>query len=141
MSLNRINYYAEGRGFEWSMAIGMVCCGFIFLIWPEALAQSAFTTLQMVFTSYSLAFAMILIGWSRIAALMLNGQPMFGARAGPYVRAIGGILSALFWVQFVFALIQISIVRGYPSPGIPFWIMFTLTELYSAYTTIKNRRG
>lgn len=141
MNLRSINYYAEGRGFEWSMAIGMVCCGVIFLVWPEAVEQSAFTMLQQVFTNYSLALGMILIGWSRIAALMLNGQPMFGAKLGPYVRAIGGILSAFFWVQFVFALIQVSIERGYPSPGIPFWSMFTLTELYSAYTTIKNRRG
>lgn len=141
MSLQRINYYVEGRGFEWSMSLGALSCGVIFLIWPQAVFQSAFTMLLAFMPTHVLALALIAIGWSRCAALMLNGALMFGVRLGPYIRAGGGVLSAFFWVQFVFALIQISIERGYPSPGIPFWTMFTLTELYSAYTTVKNRRG
>lgn len=134
VNLKSINYYVEGRGFEWAMGVASIPAGFIFLFWP-AEVKSIYTVLA---SHHVLGLSLIALGWSRCAALMLNGQEMFGIQLGPYVRAVCGVLSAILWMQFTFALVQVSMTRGYPSPGIPFWAMFTLVELYAAYTTVKN---
>jgi hypothetical protein len=69
---------------------------------------------------------------------MINGQTVGGRKIGPYIRAVGSVLSSVMWVQFALALLQLSIKQGFPSIGLPFWIMFTIAELYVAYTTVKN---
>ena len=133
-----LNYYVEGRLFEWTMALATLTCGIEFIIWPEALEESAFRFLLLTMTRYEVMFALVCVGWSRMAALMLNGQTMFGLRLGPWVRAVCCVLSATMWVQFAIALSILSYSRGLPSPGLPFWIMFTLAELYAAYLAVKN---
>src|SRR5882762_3977751 len=136
---NRIDYYVEGRVFEWAMGLAMLLVGIQLVIWPESVQASGFRYINLIISQKTLASIMLLLGWSRCAALMLNGQSMFGVLLGPYVRAGVGVLASIIWIQFVIALIQLSSVQGYPSIGIPFWIMFTVSELYAAYTTIKNR--
>ena len=130
-----INYYAEGRALEWCMSVGMTIAAVLGIIWPETLESSGFITAE---SPVQIAWIVLIIGWLRCSALMLNGQTIAGTRIGPWIRAIGGVLSAIIWAQFTLALIQISIIRGYPSLGIPFWFMFTVGELYTAYTTVKN---
>jgi len=120
------------------MGLSMALVGLEIIIWPNTIDSSAFRDLNMVMSERSLTFLLLLIGWARCSALMLNGQRLMGAKLGPYTRAICSIASAVIWVQFAMALIELSIAQGYPSPGIPFWSMFTLGELYAAYTTLKN---
>ncbi len=116
MTLKTINFYVEGRAFEWCMGISMMAAAIEGTIWPRAVEGSGLLT-----------------------AYVPNGQTMFKSRLGPYVRAICGVLSAIIWAQFVISLVAQWVDHGYPSPGIPFWFMFTIGELYTAYTTIKNR--
>jgi hypothetical protein len=42
------------------------------------------------------------------------------------------------WSQFVMALLRLSILQGYPSPGLPFWTMFVVVELYVAYRAVAG---
>jgi len=137
MSFKTINHYAEGRVFEWCMGVAMLAVGIEALIWPST--SKADGLLLSILSPISITLIMLALGWARCAALMLNGQIMFHYELGPWVRAFCGIFSAPIWAQFVMELVQTSIVRGYPSPGIPFWFMFTIGELYTAYTTVKNR--
>ena len=135
---HNINYYVEGRVFEWVMGLSMAFVGLEIIIWPNTIDVSAFRDLNLVATERTLTFLLLFIGWSRCSALMLNGQRLMGVKLGPYVRAACSIASAVIWVQFSIALIEISFSQDYPSPGIPFWTMFTFGELYAAYTTLKN---
>ncbi len=137
MTLKTINFYVEGRAFEWCMGISMMAAAIEGTIWPRAVEGSGLLTAYV--PPSALIMALLLLGWSRCAGLMLNGQTMFKSRLGPYVRAICGVLSAIIWAQFVISLVAQWVDHGYPSPGIPFWFMFTIGELYTAYTTIKNR--
>lgn len=136
---NKIDYYVEGRVFEWVMGLSMLFVSIELILYPEAIKASAFRYLNTFMAVSTLTFIMFVLGWSRCAALMLNGQSMFGVQMGPFVRAGAGVLSSAIWIQFVIALIALSIEQDYPSIGIPFWTMFTIGELYAAYTTIKNR--
>jgi hypothetical protein len=133
-----INYYVEGRVFEWVMGLSMAIVGLEIIVWPNAIDASAFRELNLVISERILTFLLLLIGWSRCSALMLNGQRLMGVKLGPYIRAACSIASAMIWMQFAIALAELSIFQGQPSPGIPFWTLFTAGELYAAYTTLKN---
>lgn len=129
------------------MGISMVSVAFEIFFWPEMIKSSAFVWLSTFMREGDIALLLLLLGWSRCAALMLNGQQLFGGRellgikVGPMVRAVCGVVSALLWSQFAVTLGWISYAQGYPSPGLPFWIMFTFAEIYAAYTTVKNGRS
>lgn len=133
-----INYYVEGRVFEWVMGLSMAAVGLEIIIWPDTIDASAFRELDLVIGKSTLTFLLLLIGWSRCSALMLNGQWMMGVKLGPYIRAACSVSSAIIWMQFAIALTELSASHGAPSPGIPFWTSFTAGELYAAYTTLKN---
>lgn len=138
MNSKNFNYYVEGRGFEWAMALSMFVAGANLIVWPETLAFGGFQWLLEVMTQKQIAIFMLIIGWFRVCSLMVNGQTIGGKKIGPYVRSVGSVFSATLWVQFVLALLQQSFEQGFPSLALPFWAMFTVTELYVAYTTVKN---
>jgi len=137
MTLRAVNYYAEGRAFEWCMGIAMMAAAIECIIWPQVVEGGGLLTAYV--SPSALIATLLVLGWSRCAGLMLNGQTMFRSKLGPYARAICGVLSAIIWAQFVVSLIEQWVDRGYPSPGLPFWFMFTIGEIYTAYTTLKNR--
>lgn len=138
MLQNKFDHYVEGRAFEWVMSIAMFFAGVELLVWPNTISFGAFQWILLVMSQHFIAVFMILVGWLRMCGLMLNGQTIFGKPFGPYSRSVGSILSATMWVQFSFALFLSSLDRGAPSIGLPFWTMFTVGELYVAYTTVKN---
>lgn len=135
---NKFDYYVEGRAFEWVMAIAMFFAGVELLIWSNTISFGAFQWILLVMSQQFIGLFMIVVGWMRMCGLMLNGQTVFNRQIGPYVRAVCSVLAATMWVQFAFALILSSLERGAPSIGLPFWAMFTVGELYVAYTTVKN---
>jgi len=120
------------------MALAMFFSGVELIIWSNTLAFGAFQWMLQIMSQQSIGLFMLIIGWFRISSLMMNGQTIGDKKIGPIVRAICSILSASMWVQFSLALLQLSIKQGFPSVGLPFWTMFTIAELYVAYTTVKN---
>jgi hypothetical protein len=134
----RFNYYVEGRAFEWVLALSMILLSAEVLIWPQTLQAGAFQIVLMVVSTHFIGVLLLLLGWAKCVGLMLNGQTFVGYRAGPYIRAAASVVSSVMWGQFTIALLHISIERGRPAVMMTFWFMFTIGELYVAYTTVKN---
>ena len=136
--LRRFNYYVEGHVFEWTMAISMLAGGIEIVGWPQLVSFGLTPWMITIVSQIYVGLFMMAVGWLRASGLMLNGQTIMNIRIGPYVRAVCAILSASLWVQFAFTLIVISYETGKISVGVPFWTMFTFSELYVAYRAAKN---
>jgi hypothetical protein len=133
-----INYYVEGRLFEWTMTLSTLANGVTFFWWPRGLHESAYHFLLVVMSQAWITAFLVTVGWTRFAGLMLNGQRMFGVKLGPWIRAACAVLSAVIWCQFAIALGFLSAERGFPSPGLFFWTIATFGEFYVAYSAVKN---
>lgn len=125
-------YYIKGRVFEWTMALAMFFAGAEILIW-DILSFGPEILLFQYMSQKWLGTILFFTGWIRISSLMFNGQLLFGRRLGLGLRAMCAIISAAMISQFTLALIIDSFLRGYPSIGIPFWVMFTASELLTAF--------
>ena len=132
-----LSYYFDGRLFEWVMSSSMVLLAAEIFIWPETLKASAFQWATQVMSSDFVGIVMFAAGWFRCLALIANGNSYV---IGPRVRAIGAIIGAVMWVQFGTALVKLSVEQHFPSPGIPFWYMFTVAELRIAYRAVLDVR-
>lgn len=135
---NFISRFVRGRVFEWVMTVSMILMSIELLIWPEALSQSAFRYVLILSSAETIATTLLIVGWARFCALMLNGQSIAGYKAGPFVRSVCAVISSAVWAQFVVALTQLSYTQGYPSPGIPIWFVITFAELYTAYGAVRS---
>lgn len=133
----RISYYLDGRLFEWVMSISMVILAIEIFVWPETLNASAFQWVTKVMSRDFVGIVVFIAGWFRCLALIANGSSLV---IGPRVRAIAAIAGAVIWVQFGTALVKLSVEQHFPSPGIPFWYMFTVAELRIAYRAVLDVR-
>ncbi len=133
-----MRHYLEGRLFEWTMATAMVLLAVECFIWPETLNASEFFWLTTLMPTSLIGAFLLVFGVARFAALVANGRSLV---YGPRVRALGALAGAVLWAQFDLALIAAFTVSRPPSPGIPFWLVFTLAELYSAYRAASDDRS
>jgi hypothetical protein len=131
--------YVEGRLFEWTMAVSMVLLSFEIFLWPQTLGASAFHWLVLFLPSGFVGVFLLFVGVARLVALFINGRSL---EYGPRVRAVGALAGAVMWAQFALALLMpfVTNEKAIPSPGIPFWFMFTFAELYSAYRAAGDVR-
>jgi hypothetical protein len=132
-----MRHYVEGRLFEWVMATAMILLAVQTFVWPHTLGASAFHLLIVTMPSQIIGVFLLLFGLARIAALLANGRSRV---YGPRARAIGALAAAVLWGQFELALIGDLAFDKPPSPGIPFWFVFILAELYSAYRAASDIR-
>lgn len=134
-----IQQYIENRLFEWTMSIAMCLLAMEIFLWPATLGASAFHWLVLFLPTELVGVFLLLVGAARLGALFVNGRSML---LGPRVRAIGSLAGAVMWGQFCLALIMpfATSERAIPSPGIPFWFLFTLSEIYSAYRAAGDVR-
>lgn len=135
--MNRINYYLDGRLFEWVMSVSMMLLAIEIFIWPYTLQASAFQWAVQVMPEEFVGGVLLGAGIFRCGALIANGSSMV---IGPRVRALAAICGATIWFQFGLALVKLSIDQNFPSPGIPFWFMFTLAELRITYRAVLDVR-
>lgn len=126
-------YYVKGRVFEWTFALSTLFAGLECLYFDNVISFGAFRWLLLVLSQKSIGTFMLFMGWIRLAALMFNGQMLFGRKIGWAIRGICAVLSASLWSQFALSLLTQSLENGVPSLGLPFWTMFTLAELLIAY--------
>lgn len=136
--MRRIDYYLEGRLFEWIMTLSMLLLAFQIWLYPTTVVFSAFKDLLDIMTAQFIGLFMLTVGLMRAAALTLNGHSINGVRLGPLFRSLMAVFCATMWFQFAFALLQLSITKNNPSPGLPFWTMFVLGELYVAYKAVRK---
>lgn len=133
-----MRHHLEGRLFEWVMASAMILLAVQTFVWPQTLSSSAFHWLTAAMPSKYIGGFLLLFGMARFAALIANGRSLVH---GPRVRALGALAGAVLWAQFELALLADLTIEGKtPSPGIPFWFVFTLAELYSAYRAASDAR-
>lgn len=135
-----LNYYLEGRRFEWLITIAMLWLAVAMFVSPQILRASAFQWITLVMSPWVTACLLFALGWTRLVGLLLNGHQVKGRRVGPMIRAVTAAACAVMWVQFDLALIQLSVDQGFMSPGVPFWSMFVLGELDVAYRVVANGR-
>lgn len=133
-----LRYYLDGRLFEWIVTISMLWLAIDTFVSPETLRASAFQWIVLVMSPAFVEIFLFSIGWVRLVGLLLNGHAFRGRRIGPIIRSGTAILSAIMWVQFDLALVELSARQGFMSPGIPFWSMFVVGELYVAYRAVGN---
>lgn len=134
---SRANYYFDGRLFEWVMSVSMVLLALEIFIWPVTLKASAFQWVTLVINSQFIGVVLFFAGWFRVLALVANGSSL---AIGPRVRAVGALFGAVIWFQFGLALVYLSVEQNFPSPGVPFWFMFTLAELRITYRAVLDVR-
>jgi hypothetical protein len=133
-----MRHHLEGRLFEWVMATAMILLSIETFVWRRTLDASAFHLLTVLMPSSFIGMFLLVFGLLRYGALIANGRSLV---YGPRVRALGAIAGAVLWAQFELALLTSFTVKGPPSPGIPFWFVFTLAELYSAYRAASDDRS
>ncbi len=133
-----LRYYLDGRRFEWVITIAMLWLAVALFVSPDMLRASAFHWIVQVMPSDVIRLILFLIGWVRLIGLLLNGHTFRGMRLGPLMRSATAIACAVLWVQFDFALIELSAREGFMSPGIPFWSMFVAGELDVAYRAVAG---
>jgi hypothetical protein len=137
-----LDYYLEGRRFEWIMTVAMLWLAVAMAVSPRMLRASEFQFVTLVMSPLFVASMLFAIGWMRMLGLLLNGYIIRGCRLGPVIRSASAIGGAVMWVQFALALVQLSISQGFMSPGVPFWSIFVLGELDVAYRAVRgNGRG
>ena len=133
-----IRYYVDGRLWEWIITVAMLALAVETLIWPQTLKASAFQWIVLVMSNWFAEIFLFSVGWTRLIGLLLNGHMIRGVRVGPIIRSASAIACAVMWVQFDIALFELSVRQGFPSPGIPFWSMFVLGELYTTYRAVAG---
>jgi hypothetical protein len=136
-----LRYYVDGRLFEWSMTAPMLGLSVMTFIWPETLRSSSFQWLVAAMPIPLIEALLFSISWAALIGLLLNGHEWHGIKIGPLIRSAAAVARAVMWAQFVLALFRLSIFQGYPSPGLPFWTMFAITEIYVANRTGKMVAG
>ena len=135
---NFFDHFVEGRIFEWTMSCSMIGLSIQIGIWPRTVDFSAFRDLSKIMSDEFIGLFMGVFGSARIISLILNGHTVYGVVIGPVIRSILAVFCAFMWSQFAFALFQVSIVSGRPSPGLPFWSMFVVAELYVSYRAVRH---
>lgn len=133
-----LRYYIDGRRFEWVITLAMLWLAVALFIAPEALRASAFQWIVLVMPTGFIGVFLLLIGWTRMIGLLLNGHTLVGIKIGPIIRSSTAIICAVMWVQFDLALFEFSARQGFMSPGIPFWSMFVIGELDVAYRAVSG---
>lgn len=129
--------FCKNRRAEWVMAGATVLFGFQTLVWPDSIAQSAFSPILNVASPELIAFVS-LVSSIRLLALYLNGRMPF---YGPLVRAV--FAGAGFCVMTSMALalcIQTIEVGRPPSPGVPFYLAWAVAEWLSAVRAASDVR-
>lgn len=134
--MNRVSYYIDGRLFEWIITVSMLWLAIATFVNPDALRASAFHWIALVMSPAFIEIFLFAIGWTRLIGLLLNGHAYKGRRLGPIIRSVTAVFCAVMWVQFDLALVELSAQQGFFSPGIPFWSMFVVGELYVAYRAV-----
>lgn len=135
---SRITHLLDGRLYEWTFAIASLGLAVEILVWPETVQSSAFKWTTLAWGhSVLMGLVFLLVSVTRLVALAFNGR---SKRVGPLTRSLMAGISAVMWAQFAFALFLLGLSNHAPSPGLPFWTMFTLAEIYTAYRAVLDVR-
>ena len=132
--------YVNGKIFEWYITLSMFGMAIGMSFTPNTTDGAPFQWMRLLMNSRMIIVFLFVVGFMRFVGLCLNGANMGGMRPGPIMRAVGAALSAIVWVQFELALLQLSQHQGFISPGVYFWAWGTVAELYVSYSAIAGKQ-
>lgn len=133
-----LTHHLDGRLHEWAMATGMMMLGVLMLIYPKMSKGSIIQVLLQFVNSTIAALVFLFIGIFTVIALIANGSSL---RIGPRIRSIMAISRSVLWAQFTLSMIKVSLEQEFPSPMVPFWLIFTLAEIYISYRAALDVRS
>lgn len=133
----RIVYYIDGRLFEWTMTLGKLVLGIQLFFLPEMMKMVPFQWIGLFIGPKTLAFLMVLTGLIRLGALIANGASLV---IGPYLRSLMALFASALWLEFGISFLIGSIHRGFGGP-IPFWFVFSISEMYIVYRAVLDVRS
>jgi hypothetical protein len=134
---HRLQYYLDGRLFEWAFSTCCLLLGVGMFIWPRIAQGSIVRVLVDVVGWPVIAVIFTLVGFASMLALVVNGNSF---AIGPRVRACCAIWRSVLWAQFTLSMIHVSVVQGFPSPMMFFFSVFTLSEFYVIYRAVLDVR-
>lgn len=135
MIIARIQYYLDGRLFEWTFSGGAFWLGMSTLVWPESITTGAFTQLVSVMSPGVVVAYALAVSIAGFAALLTNGRSLVW---GPIVRSVCATGRAYLWSQMAYALFLVGMTRPTPSIGLGFWAVFAVAELYVAFRAMVD---
>lgn len=137
MTHHRLQYYLDGRLFEWTFSFCALVLGTAMFAWPKMAHGSIVKVLIDLIGWPAAAGIFAMVGLASLTALVVNGQSL---AIGPRVRSICAIFRSVLWAQFTLSMIYVSIAQGFPSPMVFFFGIFTLSELYVVYRAVLDVR-
>jgi hypothetical protein len=131
-----LKHFAE-RLLELALAIAFFAEGVLLIFSPDSILDGSLRFMLDVMSVGTIAGVFILIGASRIIALVLNGNWM---PYGAYTRAVGAAVGALMLAQMDAALITFSLHGNALPFGTPLFAIFALFEAVSMYRALLGAR-
>jgi hypothetical protein len=126
---NGIRDHFQVRLVEWALSVIIINIGIRFLLADEVFHLfPSFTNMGSHMTEFSWGIFCVLVGFSRLAALAINGtfSTTIYSKYSPYVRGITAGFSAFVWCQIVLSMIGASV----GSPGLAVYPVFIALEIY-----------
>ncbi len=125
------------RQAEWTTAVALLGLGMQFLFFPIIISNTMFRDVLMIASPGTVMVLLIVISWTRIIVLVLNGSIPF---YGPILRSICAGLTGIVWLQMWLSLLRLD--PELPRPvTTPIFIALMLTDFLSAYRAASDVRG
>lgn len=133
--MKTLRHLLDGRQFEWTFSVCTVLVAVEVWCWPETVQVGAFRHMTDVMEPNTLALYCFVVGFCGTVALATNGVSLV---TGPMTRAVCAVARAFLWGHFAYALWLLGQSQRAPSLGLGFWVVFTLSELYSAHRATRD---
>lgn len=132
--------HCKNRQFEWTMAFALLWTGVFIMVWPHALAASAFSPiLDIKLVPAIMGQILLVVGLLRCVTLWHNG---LWPKWGPVIRASCAVAGGVIFLSMDVALIrQVLEVGRPPSPGIPIYTAVAVSEFVAMFRAIGDVRG
>lgn len=123
------------RLFEWIMTLAIFSFGVQTIIFQTSIADSRFSSMNMLMSSSKLSIFCILVGAVRAGILFINGNL---GRFGPQLRAAASSITGLTWLQLAVALMAVD---HSPSPGISVYLSLCVGEVRTVWRAARDFSG
>lgn len=116
----------------------MIGIALTIIIDPQTIVKGGFYLIKDIgLTPFVLTTIFLLAGTGRLLGIAANG---FWPYWGPILRAIGGAVGAIVWMQMAYALIKWSTDQHYYSLGISIYSVLAFGELIAIGRSANDAR-
>lgn len=124
--MTRVQKRFHLRAVEWLLSVITITLGLELSLFPNLFASQAYyAELQRFAPQSCWALALLLAGFGRFGALVINGAWRFS----PHARVVTALFNGLVWLEIGFGLLHL----GRPSLGLIICPWFVLADGYSIF--------